>query len=42
VLHTEKRAAWDAKNRFALPAKIPLDFGEYTKAMNAARGKKAA
>ena len=28
VLHTEHDACWDAKNRWGLPAKLPLDFAE--------------
>jgi hypothetical protein len=26
VVHTERRAAWDAKNRFGLPLELPLDW----------------
>ena len=28
VLHTEHDACWDAKNRWGLPAKLPLDFSK--------------
>ena len=29
VIHTERRAAWDAKNRYGLPAVLPLSYEEY-------------
>jgi hypothetical protein len=32
LLHLERSAAFDAKNRFGLPAKMPLDFNEFYKA----------
>lgn len=32
VLHTERTAAWDAKNRYALPAELPLNYGDYAEA----------
>lgn len=42
VMFTEKRAAWDAKNRYLLPLKLPFDYGEYMKAVAAGKAKKAA
>lgn len=32
VLHTQRTAAWDAKNRYGLPPVLPLDYAEYAKA----------
>lgn len=32
VLHTERTAAWDAKNRYALPAELPLNYADYVAA----------
>jgi hypothetical protein len=29
VIHTERTAAWDAKNRYALPAELPLNYADY-------------
>lgn len=29
VVHTERTAAWDAKNRYALPPELPLNFADY-------------
>lgn len=29
VLHTERRAAWDAKNRYDLPETMPLSYADY-------------
>jgi hypothetical protein len=29
VIHTERRAAWDAKNRYNLPEVIPLSYEDY-------------
>jgi hypothetical protein len=37
VMHTERRAAWDAKNRFGLPEKMPLDWAEFYAAVEASR-----
>ena len=37
VVHTERRAAFDAKNRYALPEKLPLDWAEYWAAIQAHR-----
>jgi hypothetical protein len=42
VMHTERRAAWDAKNRFGLPEKLPLDWAEFREAVKANAGAKAA
>lgn len=35
VIHTERTAAWDAKNRYALPAELPLSYDEYSAAREA-------
>lgn len=35
VVHTERTAAWDAKNRHGLPAELALDYAEYAKAREA-------
>jgi hypothetical protein len=35
IASTERTAAWDAKNRYALPQSIPLDFEEYARAKSA-------
>lgn len=35
VVHTERRAAWDAKNRYGLPETIPLSWDEFTAAVKA-------
>ena len=32
IVHTERRAAWDAKNRHYLPEVLPLDYQEYANA----------
>lgn len=40
VLYTERRPAFDAKNRLGLPFQIPLDWTSYAKA--AAKGEEAA
>ena len=32
VIHTERTAAWDAKNRYSLPPVLPLDYAEFAKA----------
>lgn len=32
VIHTERTAAWDAKNRYALPPELPLNYGDYAAA----------
>lgn len=32
VLHTERAAAWDAKNRYGLPPELPLNYGDYAAA----------
>jgi len=29
VIHTERRAAWDAKNRYSLPPVLPLSYEDY-------------
>lgn len=34
VVHTERRAAWDAKNRYGLPESIPLGWDEYVAAVD--------
>lgn len=33
VMYTERRPAWDAKNRLGLPFSLPLDWNEYQKAV---------
>jgi hypothetical protein len=35
VLYTERCAAWDAKNRYDLPAKLPLDWASFADAVEA-------
>jgi hypothetical protein len=37
VMHTERRAAWDAKNRFGLPEKLALDWAEFYAHVDASR-----
>ena len=37
VMHTERRAAWDAKNRFGLPEKMALDWSELYAAVESSR-----
>lgn len=32
VIHTERTAAWDAKNRHGLPAELPLNYADYAAA----------
>jgi hypothetical protein len=32
VIHTERTAAWDAKNRYALPTELPLCYADYAEA----------
>ena len=32
VVHTERTAAWDAKNRHGLPKELPLDYQDYSEA----------
>jgi hypothetical protein len=33
ILHTERTAAWDAKNRYNLPAELPLSWDDFAAAM---------
>lgn len=35
LVHTERAAAWDAKNRHGLPPVLPLDYAEYARARDA-------
>jgi hypothetical protein len=35
IVHTEHRPAWDAKNRYGLPAEMPLDWPEFEGAARA-------
>lgn len=35
VIHTERTAAWDAKNRYALPTELPLSYADYVAAREA-------
>jgi hypothetical protein len=35
VIHTERRAAWDAKNRFGLPEHLPLNWEDFAAAVEA-------
>lgn len=37
VLHTQRRAAWDAKNRYDLPETLPLDWQAFAEAVAAHR-----
>lgn len=37
VVHTERTAAWDAKNRYALPSELPLNYADYAAARAAAQ-----
>jgi hypothetical protein len=37
VIHTERTAAWDAKNRYALPTELPLNYADYAAARAACR-----
>lgn len=37
VIHTQRRAAWDAKNRYDLPESMPLDFPTFIEAVGAHR-----
>lgn len=37
IVHTEHDAAWDAKNRYDLPPKLPLDWSAFVEAANAHR-----
>lgn len=35
VIYTEHRPAWDAKNKYGLPFKLPLDWAEFERAAHA-------
>lgn len=35
IIHTQRTAAWDAKNRYDLPAELPLDWQAYADAVRA-------
>lgn len=37
VIHTERTAAWDAKNRYGLPPELPLNYADYAAARAAAQ-----
>jgi hypothetical protein len=37
IIHTQRRAAWDAKNRFDLPEELPLDWDAFADAVAAHR-----
>lgn len=37
VIHTERTAAWDAKNRWALPPELPLNYADYAAARAACK-----
>lgn len=37
VVHTQRTAAWDAKNRYDLPEKLPLDWDAFAEAVAAHR-----
>lgn len=37
VVHTQRTAAWDAKNRYALPETLPLNYDDYATAVKARR-----
>lgn len=32
IMHTERSASWDAKNRMSLPPELPLDYDEFVRA----------
>jgi hypothetical protein len=36
-VHTQRRAAWDAKNRYDLPERLPLSWADFAAALNARR-----
>lgn len=36
IMHAERSAAWDAKNRFGLPAEMPMDFAQIAHLFGAA------
>lgn len=42
ILYTERRPAWDAKNRLTLPLQMELDYAKYSEAANASSEIKAA
>lgn len=35
LIHTQRTAAWDAKNRYGLPETIPLSWGDFVEAVRA-------
>jgi hypothetical protein len=37
LIHTQRRAAWDAKNRYDLPETLPLDWEVFAEAVAAHR-----
>ena len=37
VIHTQRAAPWDAKNRYSLPEMLPLNFDDYAAACRAHR-----
>lgn len=37
IIHTQRTAAWDAKNRYSLPATIPLHYEDFAAAVKAHR-----
>jgi hypothetical protein len=37
LIHTERRAAWDAKNRYGLPESLPLSWAKFYTAVQARR-----
>ena len=37
IIHTTRTAAWDAKNRYSLPEKLPLDWSDFFAAVQAAK-----
>lgn len=41
-LHTQRRAAWDAKNRFGLPERLPLSWADFWAGVQASRADVAA
>ncbi len=41
IIHTQRTAAWDAKNRHNLPTELDLDYAAYSAAREAGRPKSA-
>ncbi len=41
IIHTERRAAWDAKNRYGLPPHMPLSFSDFEAARRVPASREA-